>query len=129
MSLCHTDSVTDSGATAPQATKVSIKQPEALKVIYQIGHLPQAWQTGPLERAATAATITTTGWKGQRLLARQTSNQKHSETPLAQRAKDGKALESGRVIRKTEYKKDRNSTSLDCQKSRTFAAIEDYTCN
>ena len=57
---------------------------------------------------------------------------KQSETfrnAVGSRSKEWKDLESGRHTRETRHKKVRNSTSLDCKKSRTFAAIEDYTCN
>jgi len=84
----HTDSATDLSTTPSH--KVSIKEPEAPKMIYHFGHSHcklQAWQIGPLERAAIAAAITASCWKGRRLLARQTSNQRHSETLLVQRAK------------------------------------------
>ena len=45
------------------------------------------------------------------------------------RAEAKKALESEGMTRESGHKKGRRFPSLDCQKSRTFAAIEDYTCD
>jgi len=76
-----------------QSHMVPIKEPEAPKAIYQLGHTHMGATVLAitlLERAATAATITASGWQGQRPLARQTSNQRHSETLLGREAKIGK---------------------------------------
>jgi len=83
---------------------------------------PQAWQTGLLERAAIAATITASEWKGQKLLARQTSNQKHLETLLARKAKDGKPWNLEDTPGKIEHKKGRNSTSLELPEVKDFCS-------
>jgi len=109
-------------------TKVSIKKPEAPKMIYQIGHFHKAsyrlGKTGHWSVAATAATITASRWKGQKLWARQTGNQKHSETLLAQGAENGKPWNLEDTPAKTGHKEWQEFPSLDCQKLRTFAAIE-----
>jgi len=64
--------------------------------------------TGSLERAAIAATMAASRWEGRKLLARQTSNQRHSETLLAQELKarkpwNGKERPKGLCIRRARF--------------------------
>ena len=101
-------------------------------MIYQFGHThlgATVLANTLLERAATAATTTASRKKGQKLLARQTSNQRHLETLLVHEVVSWKPMETKEIARESGHKKGRSFPRLDCQKSRTFAAIEDYTCN
>jgi len=66
-----------------------------------------------LERAATAGTITASQMKGRRLLARQTSNQRHSETLLAQELERRKPWNLKEGPKGLSIRRGKISTSLD----------------
>ena len=78
------------GATATRALSKNLRRQDDLSDWASSQTRATGLATGPLERAAIAATITASEWQGRRSLARQTSNQKHSETPLARKTRNGK---------------------------------------
>ena len=100
----HKDSATDSSATPSH--QVSIKEPEAPKMIYQFGSQdskPHAWQTGSLERRGNR------GDDHSQLFGRPNT--------VGPKAGGWKALEFEGDPEKTGHKKDKNSTSLDIARS------------